>query len=129
MILPHLCSLLSHTLPLLSVLFVQAEMFRGAAGQYRLMATRLEERIRTHRNLMMQEVWKDKAVRENEIAIFSKFFVDNYKVILTAQGEMKYFPPGAAVKMWKKQKKLIPNEIDQPEIDRGDIIKLMDEFA
>ena len=103
-------------------------MFRGAAGQYRLMATRLEERIRTHRNLMMQESWKDKSVRENEIATFSKFFVDNYKIILTAQGEMKYFPPGAAAKMWKKEKKLLPNEIDQPEIDRGDISKLMGEF-
>jgi len=28
---------------------VKAEMFRGAAGQYRLLATQLEERIRTHR--------------------------------------------------------------------------------
>ena len=127
--LPFSFLLVSFSPGLLNLLTKQAEMFRGAAGQYRLMATRLEERIRTHRNLMMQESWKDKKVRQDEITNFSTFFIENYKIILTEQSEMKYFPPGAAAAQWKRQKKLIPNEIDQPEIDRGDISKLVGEFA
>jgi hypothetical protein len=107
---------------------IKAETFRGAAGQYRLMATRLEERIRTHRGLMLTDAWKDDAVRASEVERFNKFFVDNYKVILTAQSEMKYFPPGAAVRKWKLSKALLPNEVDQPEIDRADMNKLLEEF-
>lgn len=41
---------------------VKAEMFRASAGQYRLLATRLEERIRTHRMAMVDESWKDPEV-------------------------------------------------------------------
>ena len=107
---------------------LKAETFRGAAGQYRLMATRLEERIRTHRGLMLTDAWKDDAVRASEVERFNQFFVDNYKVILTAQSEMKYFPPGAAVRKWKQSKALLPNEVDQPEIDRADMNKLLEEF-
>jgi len=107
---------------------IKAETFRGAAGQYRLMATRLEERIRTHRGLMLTDAWKDDAVRASEVERFNKFFVDNYKVILTAQGEMKYFPPGKAVAAWKKGKLMLPSEIDQPEVSRSDMNQLMDEF-
>jgi hypothetical protein len=103
-------------------------MFRGAAGQYRLMATRLEERIRTHRMAMLSESWKEEKVRQVEMETFNKFFVDNYKVILTAQGEMKYFPPGKAVAAWKKGKLMLPSEIDQPEVSRSDMNQLMDEF-
>jgi len=76
---------------------VKAEMFRGAAGQYRLLATRLEARMREHRMQMMHESWSDPAVRRREIDTFNTFFTENYKVILTSQAEMKYFPPGAAV--------------------------------
>ena len=108
---------------------IKAEMFRGAANQYRLLATRLEQRIRTHRNAMMLESWKDPRVREADVEEFNNFFVDNYRVMLTMQGEMKFFPPGAAVKLWKKAKQLLPNEIDQSEIDRSDLNKLMDQFA
>ena len=108
---------------------IKAEMFRGAAGQYRLLATRLEQRIRTHRNAMMLESWKDPRVRDAEVAEFNKFFADNYSVLLTAQSEMKFFPPSSALKLWKKAKQLLPNEIDQPDIDRSDIIKVMDQFT
>ena len=107
---------------------IKAETFRGAANQYRLMATRLEERIRTHRGLMLTDEWKVEKTREDEIDSFNTFFVENYKIILTAQSEMKYFPPGAAVRKWKKNKVLLPHEVDQPEIDRGDMNKLLEEF-
>lgn len=108
--------------------FKQAEMFRGAAGQYRLMATRLEERIRMHRMAMLSDVWKNEAVQEEEMATFNKFFTDSYKIILTIQGEMKYFPPGKAVAMWKSKKELLPSAIDQPEVSREHTNRLMDEF-
>ena len=107
---------------------VKAEMFRSAAGQYRLMATRLEERIRTHRMAMIDDSWKDPEVRKNEVAIFKKFFSDNYRIIMTAQSEMKYFPPGAALRMWKKAKALLPSEVDQPEVDRANLNALLEEF-
>ena len=55
----------------LACLFSQAEMFRGAAGQYRLMATRLEERIRQHRMAMMDESWKAQTIRDEETAAFN----------------------------------------------------------
>ena len=47
---------------------------------------------------------------------FNKFFKENYKIVLTAQSEMKYFPPAAKVREWKEADKLLPNRIDQPEI-------------
>jgi hypothetical protein len=39
---------------------------------------------------------------------------------------MKYFPPLAVVRKWKKDRKLLPNEIDQPEVDRNDQLMLLD---
>lgn len=108
---------------------VKAEMFRGAAGQYRLMATRLEQRIRTHRNAMMLDSWKDPKVRKAEVDEFNSFFASNYEIMRTAQGEMKYFPAKTAVAVWKKSRMLLPNEVDQPEVDRADINKLMDQFV
>ena len=38
---------------------------------------------------------------------------------------MKYFPPGAVVSKWKSAKKLLPNEIDQPEVDRSKQLLLL----
>ena len=38
---------------------------------------------------------------------------------------MKYFPPAAAVAKWKTTKKLLPNEIDQPEVDRSKVLRLL----
>jgi len=93
-----------------------------------LMATRLEERIRMHRMAMLSDAWKDEKVREEELATFDKFFKDSYKIILTAQGEMKYFPPGKAVAIWKTKKELLPSAIDQPEVSREHTNQLMDEF-
>eukprot|EP00614_Pseudopedinella_elastica_P026745 CAMPEP_0172618000 /NCGR_PEP_ID=MMETSP1068-20121228/75802_1 /TAXON_ID=35684 /ORGANISM="Pseudopedinella elastica, Strain CCMP716" /LENGTH=187 /DNA_ID=CAMNT_0013423989 /DNA_START=21 /DNA_END=584 /DNA_ORIENTATION=- len=105
---------------------VKAETFRGAAGQYRLLATRLEERMRTHRMLIAdKENWAKPSVREAEIDNFNKFFENNYRIVLTAQSEMKYFPPGAVVSKWKSAKKLLPNEIDQPEVDRSKQLLLL----
>ena len=102
---------------------IKAEMFRGAAGQYRLMATRLEQKIRTHKQFIkrmdedesMEKTEKDKKRNDAKLE-FDNFFEKEYKVILTAQGEMKYFPPAAIVKVWKQQDKMLPNNIDQPEV-------------
>lgn len=102
---------------------IKAEMFRGAAGQYRLMATRLEQKIRSHKQLIkrmaenesMDESDKDKNLNAANLE-FDDFFEREYKVILTAQGEMKYFPPAKTVKGWKKLNELLPNNVDQPEV-------------
>mmetsp|Transcript_89023 Transcript_89023/g.172459 ORF Transcript_89023/g.172459 Transcript_89023/m.172459 type:complete len:261 (-) Transcript_89023:147-929(-) len=107
---------------------IKAEMFRGAAGQYRLLATRLEERMRTHRMAMVDPSWKDKEARQKEIETFNNFFLEQYRTVQTAQSEMKYFPPNKAVAQWKKAKKLLPNEVDQPEIDRHTQASLLDSF-
>mmetsp|Transcript_53005 Transcript_53005/g.67949 ORF Transcript_53005/g.67949 Transcript_53005/m.67949 type:complete len:233 (+) Transcript_53005:62-760(+) len=109
---------------------VKAEMFRGAAGQYRLLATRLEERMRKHRMSMNNEKWEtDKEMRENAIQDFNDFFEGQYRVVLTAQSEMKYFPPVAVVRKWKEEKKLLPSEVDQPEVDRSDMAELLNSIV
>lgn len=108
---------------------VKAEMFRGAAGQYRLLATRLEERTRTHRMLMQDPSWKDPKVKAEAIESFNEFFTSQYRMVLTAQSEMKYFPPNKAVAQWKKTLKLLPNEIDQPEVDRDNQQKMVKQFS
>lgn len=108
---------------------IKAESFRGAAGQYRLLATRLEARMREHRNLMQDEdAWGDPAVRQAEIDKFAHFFNDQYRAILVAQSEMKFFPPQAAVRLWKSTKALMPSEVDQPEVDRAAQDKLLNSF-
>ena len=58
----------------------------------------------------------------------SQFFEEQYTTILKAQAEMKYFPPGAAVRMWKKNKAFLPHEVDQPLVDRENVSKLNDKF-
>ena len=65
----------------------QAESFRGAAGQYRLLSTRLEERVREHRMLMLQDKWKDKAIRKEEVRIFSAVSV--FFSVLVAEIDLK----------------------------------------
>mmetsp|Transcript_81086 Transcript_81086/g.158419 ORF Transcript_81086/g.158419 Transcript_81086/m.158419 type:complete len:215 (-) Transcript_81086:317-961(-) len=106
---------------------VKAEMFRAAAGQYRLLATQLEERIRSHRMKMINEKKKPEA-QKAEMSDFKMFFEEMYSAILRAQSEMKYFPPAKVVDKWKKARKLLPNEVDQPEIDRYEQNALLDQF-
>lgn len=103
-------------------------MFRGAAGQYRLLSTRLEERMRSHRMLLNDPSWKDEKVRNEAIADFNDFFSGQYQVVLTAQSEMKYFPPVAVVREWKRSKQLLPSEVDQPEVDRVDQAALLEQL-
>jgi hypothetical protein len=105
---------------------VKAEMFRGAAGQYRLLATRLEHRMRMHRMAMKDKDWEKR--KPQAIQEFNAFFNKQYNIVLTAQGEMKYFPPMTVVQQWKKNKMLLPSEIDQPEVDRNDQSNLLDSF-
>lgn len=110
---------------------VKAEMFRGAAGQYRLLATRLEQKLREHKiaeikylktkkekydTMSSEEKTKFETAWEETIEQFDEFFTKNYSVVLTAQAEMKYFPPGDKVREWKKADMLLPNRIDQPEV-------------
>jgi len=108
---------------------VKAETFRGAAGQYRILATKLEARMREHRCLMHdEEKWGDPKVREEEQERFVHFFNVQYDQVLVAQSEMKFFPPAAAVRAWKRAKTLLPSEVDQPEVDRADQAKLLESF-
>ena len=100
---------------------VKAETFRSAGGQYRILATKLEERIRAHRHLL-NEIDGDPGTNAQEkkdaIAIakeaFLTFFADSYERIMTAQSEMKYFPPQWKLKEWVTLGTLRPNPIDQP---------------
>mmetsp|Transcript_39435 Transcript_39435/g.79641 ORF Transcript_39435/g.79641 Transcript_39435/m.79641 type:complete len:261 (+) Transcript_39435:100-882(+) len=106
---------------------IKAEMFRGAAGQYRLLATKVEARIRSHRNLMSNEaLWKNPDIQQAEDAEFREFFAETYRKITVAQSEMKYFPPQVLVKALKDDKILVPHEIDQPDVDKRDVAYVMD---
>ena len=71
---------------------VKAEMFRAAGGQYRILATKLEQRIRLHRHLLNEidanmSVNLDEKKRrvEHEKSAFLKFFAESYERISTAQ--------------------------------------------
>lgn len=88
---------------------VKAEMFRGAASQYRLLATRIEERIRQYTLMSHDE-------RIQERPLWAAFFEEQSKTIMTCQSEMKYFPPGSKVSRWIEQGKMSPNPVDQPGI-------------
>ena len=103
--------------------FWQAESFRSAALQYRILSTRLEERIRLHRHVLNEiyaertpnggeERRADSVVKEQ--GEFVAFFDTAYKRIVEIQSEMKYFPPKARVKEWIAQGRLRPNPVDQP---------------
>ena len=71
---------------------VKAEMFRAAGGQYRILATKLEQRIRLHRHLL-NEIDANSKVNPEEKRLrvqheknaFLKFFADSYERISTAQ--------------------------------------------
>ena len=41
---------------------------------------------------------------------------------------MKYFPPTPLVKEWKLKKWMLPNEVDQPEVDRENVAALLTHF-
>jgi hypothetical protein len=41
---------------------------------------------------------------------------------------MNYFPDPAKLKEWKLLKRLLPSEIDQPEVDREKINKILKHF-
>lgn len=79
--------------------------------------------------LMNDPSWKEASVRAAAIDDFNDFFTGQYRVVLTAQSEMKYFPPVAAVREWKKNKQLLPSEVDQPDVDRVDQSALLDQLS
>lgn len=151
---------------------VKAEMFRSAACQYRLMATRLEQRLRMviastfarlsegfmwqfprhcsakpiinlppffnihlrfafwcqHR-MVIHELPLNSEARRIELSDFNTFFGDNYRIMLTFQSEMKYFPPVSELERWTKTRETLPSEVDQPDIDRQSMIDLVDYFS
>ena len=103
---------------------IKAEMFRAAASQYRILSTKLEERIRLHRHLLSEielEAQKDPEKEDKKVKkikgekdAFLRFFNDSYLRIATCQSEMKFFPPGHMVRKWVANGQLRPNPIDQP---------------
>merc|ERR1719224_399450 len=94
-------------------------MFRGAAGQYRLLATRIEQRIREY-SLM------DDEEREDHKQLWKEFFDEQNKIIMTAQSEMKYFPPNAVIKAWIKKGMMSPNPVDQPGLGPLDKVPIFE---
>lgn len=145
---------------------VKAEMFRGAAGQYRLLSTRLEERMRSvsvnwlsvlyvltfalfaapyvtkwwklerregtqggHSGVQRLLPRPVSSSPDSSGSHFSTLMPFSFKMTLfPKQSEMKYFPPVAAVREWKKSKQLLPSEVDQPEVDRVDQAALLEQL-
>ena len=111
---------------------VKAEMFRAAAGQYRILATKLEQRIRLHRHILNEfeaggsggggkgggKDGESAAAALGDIKkekeAFIRFFTESYERIVTAQSEMKYFAPQWKLREWLNTGALKPNPIDQP---------------
>jgi hypothetical protein len=99
---------------------VRAEMFRAAASQYRILATKLERRIRLHRHVL-NEVNAEggteeerRALEESEKRAFMACFAESYERIVIVQAQMPYFPPRHKVAEWIAAGTLNPSPIDQP---------------
>lgn len=103
-----------------SKLHVHTEKFRVVASQYRILATKLEQRIRLHRHALNDPSPLESGTEEERHSCIDTerremlaCFTAIYERMISAQAQMPFQPPQHKVAEWTAAGILSPNPMDQ----------------